>query len=56
MSDWANVRVPIGETRDGESELEGSRKNEEWENRSLNPLANLSPTKQMKSVKPAEPY
>lgn len=35
---------------------ERKRKNEEQENLSLNPLANLSPTKQMKSVKPAGPY
>lgn len=51
----ANVCAPIWEW-ESERKSEGKRKNEERENRSLNPLANLSPTKQMKSVKPAEPY
>lgn len=35
--------------------LRGKKKNEEQRNLSPNPLTNLSPTKQMKSVKPAEP-
>lgn len=45
--------VPL---REREREHERERKNEEQENLSLNPLANLSPTKQMKSVKAAGPY
>lgn len=40
----------------GTRERDGNRENEEQEeNRSLNPLTNLSPTKQVESVKPAEP-
>lgn len=46
---------PSEREKERKREREGNRKNEEWENHSLNPFANLSPTKQMKSVKPAEP-